>query len=259
MQPLITVADAISIGLIFSRLVAFFSAFPVINSNFVPLNVRIMLVIALSFFILKYVPVQTINVDNLSISWILLLVLKELIVGFALGILTQTIIAIFSYAAEIISYFMGLTIANVFDPTFGQVSVIDRFFILLFYLLFFVSGSYLVFLAGLIKSFEVIPLYKVDINFGGFVFILNKVYLLFLLALKMAFPLIVILLMVNVALALINRLIPQINVFIVGLPLQIFVGLLSLALGSAAIVFFANSVVRKFVEYYLFSIKAFGT
>ncbi|HIE59206.1 MAG TPA: flagellar biosynthetic protein FliR [Persephonella sp.] len=258
MTQLITVSEAITFGLVLTRLVAFFSAFPVINSNFVPLNVRLMLVIAMSFFIMKFANIELIEVKDFSVSWMFLLVIKELLIGFFLGVLTHIIIGIFSYASEVISYFMGLTLANLFDPTFGQISVIDRFFILLFYLMFFLSGVYIVFFAGLVKSFEIIPLFELKISDNAVLYVLEKALFLFVLALKMAFPFLLVLLMLNVALALINRLIPQVNVFIVGLPMQIFIGLLSLAIGAAALVMFSKGIMNHFVENYISAIKLFG-
>ena len=187
-----------------------------------------------------------------------LLVLKELLIGFFLGVIVQIFVAIFSYTAEIMGYFMGLTIANLFDPTFGQISVIDRFYILLFYLLFFITGAYQYFIAGLIKSFEIIPLFKFEVNEGIFQYIFEKSSLLFILALKMAFPFIAILLLLNIALALVNRLIPQINVFIVGLPMQIFIGLLALSIGASAVLYYGSSIVNIFTETFLRAIKYIG-
>ena len=116
----------------------------------------------------------------------------------------------------------------------------------------------MVFFAGLVKSFELIPVFEFTISDNVFGFILSKISLLFLLALKMSFPFVLVLLILNVALALINRLIPQVNVFIVGLPMQIFIGLLSLAIGVSALVYFSNSLMNIFVENYLTTIKILG-
>jgi len=258
MTSLITVSDAIAIGLVFTRIITFFISFPLINSPFVPLNIRIMLVIAFSFFIFHFSYIKVPPVEDINITFLFILVLKEMLIGFFLGVITQIFIAAFSYTAEIISYFMGLTIANLFDPTFGQISVLDRYYILLFYLLFLITGAYQYFIAGLIKSFEIIPLFELKINTGIFQYILLKSSQLFIIALKMAFPFIAVLLLLNVALALVNRLIPQINVFIVGLPMQIFVGLLALSIGASGVVLFSSSILKLFTEVYLKGIKIIG-
>ncbi|SNZ08082.1 flagellar biosynthetic protein FliR [Persephonella hydrogeniphila] len=257
MNPLITPDMAVALGLVMSRVVGIFLGFPLLNTALIPLNIRIMLVIAFSFFFMSIFDLKF-PVENFSLLHYTLLVLRELLIGFLLGLVVNIFIAAFSYAAELISYFMGFTIVNVFDPTFGQISVLDRFFILLFYLLFFVTGAYKMVIGGMVMSFKLIPVGQTSFNVDIFVYLLKEAPLLFYLAFKMAFPFVLILFMVNVALALINRLIPQINVFIVGLPLQIFVGLATLAVGTSLVIYFSVSVINHFAENYIKAIGIMG-
>jgi len=63
---------------------------------------------------------------------------------------------------------------------------------------------------------------------------------------------------INVALALVNRLIPQINVFIVGLPLQIFVGLASLTIGAAVLIYFGIKIIEDMTQTYLDTMGILG-
>ncbi len=257
MTPLVTVEDALTLTLVMSRIVALMMAFPFFNTNMIPLNVKVLLVVALSFFLMK-VSGTHVSIQNFSLATFTLLIFKELLIGFALGLLANIFIAAFSYAAEIISYFMGLTIVNSFDPTYGQISILSRFFIMLFYLIFFVSGAYQYFFASLIQSLQTIPLDQLYFNQGLWRFIVELSKELFTLAFKLAFPFALILYMVNLALALVNRLIPQINVFIVGLPLQIFVGLAALAFGASVVVYTGSSFLAKMVDEYLFVLKSLG-
>ncbi len=258
MNPLITPEQAIAIGFIFTRIIGIFLSFPLLNTGMIPLNIRIFIVIAFSFYIGSLMDIQ-ISVENLSLFSITLNILKELLIGFLLGLLVNIFISAFSYAAEIISYFMGLTIVNVFDPTFGQISVLDRFFILIFYLIFFVSGSYKFIIGGLIMSFKFMPIYNFEFNHGIWEFLIQKSALLFLLGFQIAFPFALILFIINVSLALINRLIPQINVFIVGLPLQIFVGLAALSIGASTLVYLTISLLSRLSEDYIKVITHIGT
>jgi len=257
MKPLITPDMAVAFGLVMSRMVGMFLGFPLLNTALIPLNVRILLVVAFSFFFTSLFDI-TVPTENFSVFTYLMLVLRELLIGFLLGLIVNIFISAFSYAAELISYFMGFTIANVFDPTFGQISVLDRFFILLFYLLFFITGAYQMVFGGIVMSFKVLPVGSLNFNFDSFIYILKETPLIFYFAFKIAFPFVLILFMVNVALALINRLIPQINVFIVGLPLQIFVGLAALAIGASFIIYFSVSVINHFAESYLKAIGIMG-
>ncbi|NPA16666.1 MAG: flagellar biosynthetic protein FliR, partial [Aquificae bacterium] len=140
MNPLITPDMAVAFGLVLSRVVGMFLGFPLINTAMIPLNVRIMLAVSFSFFFMSIFQIK-IPYQDFSLITYILLIFRELLIGFLLGLVVNIFIAAFSYAAELISYFMGFTVANLFDPTFGQISVLDRFFILLFYLLFFVTGA----------------------------------------------------------------------------------------------------------------------
>ncbi|WP_457626374.1 flagellar biosynthetic protein FliR [Persephonella sp.] len=257
MSPLITPEMAVAFGLVMSRVVGMFLGFPLLNTALIPLNIRVMLVVAFSFFFMSIFDLRF-SIENFSLFHYTLLILRELLIGFMLGLIVNIFIAAFSYAAELISYFMGFTIVNVFDPTFGQISVLDRFFILLFYLLFFVTGAYQMVIGGMVMSFKLIPVGQTGFNTDVFVYILEKAPLIFYLAFKIAFPFVLILFMVNVALALINRLIPQINVFIVGLPLQIFVGLATLAIGASLVIYFSVSVMNHFAENYIKAIGIMG-
>ncbi|NPA64584.1 MAG: flagellar biosynthetic protein FliR [Epsilonproteobacteria bacterium] len=257
MKPLVTPADAVALALLFSRIIALMMAFPFFNTNMIPLNVKILLVVSFSFFILRLTGVE---VDMARFSWPLfvMLLLKEFLLGFILGILTNIFIAAFGFAAEIVSYFMGFTVVNNFDPTFGQVSVLSHFFIMLFYLLFFVTGAYQFFISSIVLSLEYVPLFSLSFHQGIWAYIVELSGYIFVLAFKLSFPFALILYVVNLALALVNRLIPQINVFIVGLPMQIFIGLAALGFGAAVIVYMGADFLVKMADEYLYVIKHLG-
>ena len=247
-------------GLFLLVLVRFSSlllSFPFLSAPFIPSNVKILFVLALTFFTLPYVN-GSVDLSHLSFMELLLLVLKETFVGFFLSLVAMIFYGIVIYAAELISYTMGLTVVNMFDPTFGMVSVLGRFFVLLFYAVFFSTGAYRVFIGALFESFKVVPVGSFSLSEPLYRFFLREGALLFFLSFKMAFPFLVVLFITNLALALINRLIPQINVFIVGLPLQLFVGILLTAVGFSAIIFFTRGLVERFVEEFITALKVLG-
>ncbi len=257
MNPLITPKEALEIGLIFTRVIALFLSFPLLNTSMIPTNIKLLLVVTFSFYIASTV---NLDVDLTSFSFfeLLLLVLKELFIGFSLGILVNIFISALSYAAEIISYFMGLTVVNVFDPSFGQISILNRFFILLFYFIFFVTDSYQYVIGAIVISFQYLPLDTFYVNNGIWQFIIEKSSYIFIMGFQIAFPFALILFLLNVALALVNRLIPQINVFIVGLPMQIFVGLAAMAFGSSVLVYIIVTLLQRMGEDYIGVIKFVG-
>jgi flagellar biosynthetic protein FliR len=254
---LITPDQAITVALIFSRIIAFFMAFPLISSSIIPHNVKVLLVVSFAYFTMLNFNIK-LEIKEYDLLIFLTLILKEVFIGFSLGIIVNIFIGAFSYAAEIISYLMGLTVLNMFNPAFGQTSVLSGYFLFLFYLLFFISGAYQIFIGALFKSFEVIPLSSFNINNGVFEFIIKKSSDIFLLSFQMAFPFILVLLVFNIVLALINRLIPQINVFIVGLPAQIFIGFVILIFASSLIISVGLNFIDKMTNYYLTLMKIFS-
>jgi flagellar biosynthetic protein FliR len=254
---LITPDQAITVALIFSRIIAFFMAFPLISSPIIPHNVKVLLVVSFAYFTMLNFNIK-LEIKEYDLLIFLTLILKEVFIGFSLGIIVNIFIGAFSYAAEIISYLMGLTVLNMFNPAFGQTSVLSGYFLFLFYLLFFISGAYQIFIGALFKSFEVIPLSSFNINNGVFEFIIKKSSDIFLLSFQIAFPFILVLVVFNIVLALINRLIPQINVFMVGLPVQIFIGFVMLIFASSLIISVGLNFIDKMTNYYLTLMEIFS-
>ena len=243
--------------LIFTRIASLLAALPIFQTNYIPKNIKLLLALAFSYFVAYYIPV---NADLVSLSTFefFLLIIKEMLLGFSIALLINIFLAAFAYAAEVISYFMGLTVANVFDPSFGQVSILSRLFILIFYALFFVTDAYQYFLHSIIQSFSIFPIDQKVLPQEAFAYILQKSGLLFILAFKLAFPFALIVYLINFSLALMNRLIPQINVFIVGLPLQIFVGIVSLMLGVTIFIYVGAGFIEELFKKYIFFIKGLG-
>ncbi|WP_457678132.1 flagellar biosynthetic protein FliR [Thermovibrio sp.] len=231
---------------VFIRLSAFFMAFPFFSTPFLPLRVKVVLLLAFSFFFSHFVSVGVFHVGStLQFSF---LVLKELLLGFLLALVALIFYSIVSYAGELISYMMGLTVANLFDPNFGVVSIVGRLFTFTFYAVFFATGGEKFFIAALYRSFQLLPVGRLEFSPSLFDFLLKESSLIFTLGFKMAFPFVFSLFITNLALALINRLIPQVNVFIVGLPVQIFVGLSLLFLGYGVVVLFNVNLTQRFLE-----------
>lgn len=243
--------------LVLIRIASLFISFPFFSTPFIPPNVKVLLVLALTFFILPYVN-GSVDLTQLSLLELSLLVLKEALIGVFLSLIAFIFYSIVIYAAELISYMMGLTVVNMFDPTFGMVSVLGRFFVLTFYAVFFSTGAYRVFLGALFESFRVVPVGSFTLSEPLYKFFVKEGALLVVLSFKMAFPFILALFLTNLTLALINRLIPQINVFIVGLPVQLFIGLFLLTAGFSALIYFTRGLVERFIEEFLTVFKILG-
>ncbi len=158
-------------------------------------------------------------------------VFGELFIGMALGLLVSMVFAGVEFGGQIIGFNMGLAIANVYDPVSGdQVTVISQLNYMLALILFLtVNGHYWI-IEALCRSFELTARAPAHMS-GQFIeYLMRLSGDMFIIAVKIAAPITVALMLVNTALGILARTMPQMNVFIVGFPLQIGVGFITLSL-----------------------------
>lgn len=168
----------------------------------------------------------------------------ELIIGTALGFVLSMGFQAVEIAGRVISIQLGLSLASVFSPTEEEASTaIDPFFSVLAGLLFLAMGLHLAVVQALANSFLVYPVgggLPVDLAMTG----AQTIALSLELGVRVALPVALVLLMVELAVALLARAIPQINVFILGLPLKMLVGIAVLAVAMPSLVNGAASIYR---------------
>ncbi len=156
----------------------------------------------------------------------------ELLFGIAIGTaLSFTFVAV-NWAGEIIGQQMGLGIGQVFDPHFGgSGSVMGDLYFFLTLVIFLIVGGHLSFLKGVRESFDALPLLTVTMNQNLLDLITALLQSSTALALQLAAPMLVTMLLTDVVLGFIGKTIPQINVMTLGLPLRSLVGMVVLIFG----------------------------
>jgi flagellar biosynthetic protein FliR len=168
-------------------------------------------------------------------SLFLLGVAQEVLTGLLLAFAVTLIFAAVQFASAMLGLQFGFSLANVVDPTFGgQETVIGQFYALLLGVVFFaVNGHHFMF-AGLARSFDATPPAGLLVASGNSAVILEALVVrsaaLFGSALRIAMPIMGALLLADVAMAVIARSAPQMNVYFVGLPLKILIGLVGILL-----------------------------
>jgi flagellar biosynthetic protein FliR len=212
----------------FLRVLSMFTAAPVLSSRAVPMRTKIglaLLVALATAATLPAAPVIGVN-DPRALG----VALQQIVVGLAIGFTVRVVFAAFELAGEVIGFQMGLNFASFFDPTMNaQSSAIARFFGQMASLLFVVFNGHIMVLMAVNKSFTTFPL---DGNFLvtlGAMKIYNLGADLFASALWIALPLIGVMLFANLALGIISRVAPQMNIFAVGFPITLVVGLIGIA------------------------------
>ncbi len=213
----------------FIRVLALFSTLPVLGQRSVPARVRI----GLSFLIVvaaqpSLPPMPQVALDS---PLAFMLVLQNVLIGLTLGFAVRIVFAAVEFAGEIIGLQMGLNYAGFFDPTSGaQGTATARFFSTTVGLLFIVINGHLLVVAAVVQSFRAFPVAAEPFAFlralqpqvwGSEVFALG---------LWIALPLIGMLLFVNLVLGIISRVAAQMNVFAIGFPITLGVGLVGMLL-----------------------------
>jgi flagellar biosynthetic protein FliR len=149
-----------------------------------------------------------------------------MLIGLGIGFSIRIVFAAVEMAGEISSLTMGLGFATFFDPqTKGRSSAISQFLALLATMAFLSVNGHLVLLSVLAESFTSLPISASPINGGGFEQLANWGGRIFSAGLQLSLPIVAALLITNVALGILTRAAPQLNLFGIGFPITLGVGL----------------------------------
>ena len=216
---------------VFTRILGVFVSAPILGDNNIPNQVKVgfAFIVSLVFFpVLAPIKVPL----NPDIGHIVLLTIGEMAVGLLIGFSARLVFTAVGFAGEVIGFQMGVSMAQVFDPTTGeQTSVISQFHMILALLLFVVLNGHHVFIQALALSYQQLPPGGFSVAGQDIERMLSLSSSMFVVGLRIGAPLIVSMLAANVSLGLMARTVPQMNVFMVGLPFTILVGLLLIVVG----------------------------
>jgi flagellar biosynthetic protein FliR len=220
-----------SFFLILLRVSGIFVTAPVLSSENVPRALRAYLSIICSFIIFSVIVAPKVNL-NATVADYFLMGFKELMVGLMLGVIPRIMFASVNFAGTIIGFQMGLSIANVVDPqTDMQVSIIASFETILATLLFVVLDGHHIFFEALLVSYQKVPIQGFLFTPEKIEFLLRIMGNLVIIGVKLGSPIIISMLLANVIMGFMARSIPQMNVFIVGFPFTIGLGLVLIIIG----------------------------
>ncbi|WP_409294363.1 flagellar biosynthetic protein FliR [Peribacillus sp. SCS-26] len=237
--------------LVLVRVTTFFVVCPIFSYRTIPAMHKI----GFSVF-LAWIMYYTIDAPALEIDYLFfLLAIKEALVGIVLGFIAYMVMAAVQMAGGFIDFQMGFAIANVIDPQTGAQGPLLGQYIYTTALLFLLAtnGHHLL-LDGIFYSYEAVPIDKVFKPFGSEPFMIHAAEVFnqtFLAALQMSIPLVGSLFLVDVALGIVARTVPQLNIFVVGVPVKIIVSFFILIAVFGALMM----SVRSLFEYALVSMR----
>lgn len=229
------------------RVGALLTSMPIIGTQLVPTRIRLYLSLAITLVIVPMLPPMP-QVDALSIP-ALLLIGEQLLIGIMLGFALQLFFHLFIITGQLLAAQMGLGFASMVDPSNGvSVPVLGQFLNMLSTLLFLGMNGHLVVLDILTESFITLPV-------GGGLSLLHFWELAGRLGwvlgagLLLSLPAITALLVVNLAFGLMTRAAPQLNIFSIGFPMTLVLGLVIVWVGMADILAQHQILVREALEW----------
>jgi flagellar biosynthesis protein FliR len=222
---------------------------PIFTAGQIPNNIKVCTILALAFVLFPFVrhDVQPVALNPGSLFPI---VVGELVFGIVFSLSMLLVISAFSFAGELISFEMGLGFAQVADPQTGaESSILSVFAQLIALMVFFALNAHHVVLKLIIESFRTIPVGTFAIDAALFTKIVILSGQLFVLAIKLAAPVISVLILTQLAMGLMSKFAPQINILTTSFPLTIGVGLVIL---SFTVVIWRDMAARFFVDLFHF-------
>ncbi|MDA8210941.1 MAG: flagellar biosynthetic protein FliR [Clostridia bacterium] len=231
MEQLVAAAEQINIFiLLMARILGVFMLAPVLGSRNIPPQLKIGLsaIVALMVFsVLRVGPVQT---PNDLFSYILL-VAGEVVVGLTIGFVSHLIFYAVMLAGQAIDMQMGFSIVNVIDPMFGNsLPLMGNFKYILALLILLVTNTHHYIFAALLKSYQYIPLMTYAYHASLTKLIMEVFGGTLVTAVKISLPVVGVLLVTDVAMGILARTVPQMNIFVVGFPVKIAAGLVVILL-----------------------------
>jgi flagellar biosynthetic protein FliR len=218
----------------FLRIGAFVMVMPLVGSSFVPATARLLFGIALTAVVVPVLPDYAAP-EILSLAG-LILIAQEILVGIAMGFAVQLLFDAITLGGQAIAMSMGLGFAVFVDSARGiNVPVLGQFFLILGVLIFLTLDGHLALIGLLAQSFEWLPISAGGLGLPGISVLLEWSAQVFVLALKIALPALVALIIVNLSFGVMSRAAPTLNLFAVGFPVAMLLGFVIIYLNIASL------------------------
>jgi len=207
----------------FARILALFAAAPILGQTRIPMRVRIGLALAIVVVVAPTLPPMP-PIAPASATGMLVLA-TQVVIGLAIGLALRLVFTAVEMAGDLIGLQMGLGFAMFYDP--GNVQhtpIVGQFMGLLATLTFLALNGHLLLISAIVESFHALPISATPIGSGLFETLARHGAVIFAAGLQLALPLIVTMLVVNLALGVLTRSAPQLNIFAVGFPVTLAIG-----------------------------------
>jgi len=223
---IISVAQTQIYFLALTRVLAIIIHIPVLGGRMIPIKVRLALGILLTAVLVPWEPLA-VDTEALSLFGLTIEIGREIIIGTIAGFAASLTFGAVQIAGEAMSTGSGFSAARIMNPAFGSSgSAMDQLFTFIALLLFLVLNGHHQFLIALQSTFRIIPL-RSELPILESVPLIRMFADLVTLGIQMALPVMCTMLLTDIVLGLLARIAPQVQVFFLGLPLKISLGIVA--------------------------------
>ena len=216
----------------FSRIAMLFMVIPVFGSRVLPMRVRLVLALLLTAIVVPLIDTRYLFLDGILSLHSLLLIARECLLGASIGFVLQIVFQVFVLSGQIMAMKIGLGFAMMNDPTNGvQTTVISQFFLILATVMFVAVNGHLYIISLLVDSFTLLPIGSDWITADSLLKLVKLASWMFSAALVFSLPVVTSLLFINIAFGVMSRAAPQLNIFAVGFPFTLMMGLVIIWIG----------------------------
>lgn len=211
-----------------ARVLALIMTAPLLSEKSISKKVKLGLGLMITWVLIPTLPPVNVSIFSIGGFWLLM---QQILIGVAIGFTMQFAFAAVRTAGEVIGLQMGLSFATFFDPSSRlNMPVLARFLDMLAMLLFLSFNGHLWLISMVADSFQTLPIGGNLVNGNAFLALTKAASLIFLNGMRLALPLITLLLTLNLALGLLNRVASQLSVFAIGFPVTLSIGIIFMSL-----------------------------
>ncbi|MHC4586984.1 MAG: flagellar biosynthetic protein FliR, partial [Planctomycetota bacterium] len=216
--------------MVLTRISAFFLILPVFGWKSIPARIKVAMTILITIFFSMIIPVP-IDSREVSVVESVLLLANEATYGLALGLIAAFVFASVKFSGRIIERQMGLAMAQILDPLTGEnTQALGALLEMIFILLFLSANGHHLFLLIISRSYEAFPAGSIPTISALTVGIIKAGSTLLMAGFKLSAPILATFLVLMVILAVFARMVPEMNILFISLPLRVGLGLLMVAM-----------------------------
>lgn len=251
---LLSPTNLILFVIIFTRLSGLMTSAPLLSTYPIPIQVKVWFMAMVTLIMFPLISVKMGFQVPTSIPVLMLVLIKEFMIGYIAGFVANVVFIGVEIAADLVSMQVGLTAAQAMNPMTGDTSpILTQAYTIMAALIFIGLNGYQWIFSAVFKSFQVIPP-GYNLAFSGN-FTYNVIYLtsqIFIIGLSIALPIFSVLMITDVLLGFMAKMMPKMNIFMVALPMKIYIGLVLFIMLVPSMC----SHIQVLLEKYLISIPA---